>query len=88
MDFRPDIAPAQEGQWAAGTDPMDPDAEVIPEDTEALIPFLRERFPEVTPRTSDPRVMDACIARAGIRDLIDWMEARLAADRLRRVEGE
>lgn len=57
--------------------------EPCPEKTEDLIPWLRERFPETTPRTSDRLVLDACIARAGCIDLINYIEAALDAARTR-----
>jgi len=52
-----------------------------PEDTESLVPWLRNQFPEVTPRTSDREVIDKCIARAGLIDLINHIEASLDAAR-------
>jgi hypothetical protein len=66
-----DIAPrADEATVAAGTEDA---AEPCPELTEQLIPWLRERFPEISPRTSHREVVDACIARKGINDLIDYL---------------
>jgi len=67
-----DIAPrADEYTRAAGT--REEITEPCPEYTEQLIPWLRERFPEISPRTSDRSVVDACIARKGINDLIDFL---------------
>lgn len=78
-DFEPRIERADEDKPAAGTKPAS--ALPCPEDTESLIPWLRESFPEISPRTSDPRVVDACIARAAICDLIGHIEASLEAAR-------
>jgi hypothetical protein len=69
---------AVESKPAEGTEkPQVP----CPEGTEELIPWLREQFPEVSPRTSDPRVVDACIARAACVDLINHIESSLLAGR-------
>ncbi len=70
---------ADEATPAAGT--QDAPSSPCPEDTESLIPWLRKHFPETSPRTSDPRVIDACIARSAVVDLINYIEAQLAAAR-------
>jgi hypothetical protein len=75
-----DIAPRADESLPA-TDTAKPAEKPCPEDTESLIDWLRESFPEISPRTSDPRVVDACIARSAIRDLIIHIEARLAQSR-------
>lgn len=79
---------ADELEVAAGTSPQDVPSDPCPEGTEELIPWLRKQFHEVSPRTSDPRVIDACIARAGIVDLINFIEAALQAARDDRKESE
>jgi len=81
-----DVAPrADESELSHGTDttPKDP----CPEGTEELVPWLRNEFPHYSVRTSDPRVVDACIARAGINDLIDFIERALLAARADRKES-
>ena len=72
---------AEEDPVAAGASPSEPALEPCPEGTEELIDWLRDQFPEISPRTSDPRVVDACLARAGCIDLINYIEAALEAAR-------
>ena len=81
-----DVAPrADEAAAAHGTAeaPKDP----CPEGTAELIPWLRKEFPHFSIRTSDPLVVDACIARASINDLIDYIEAALNAAREEQKDG-
>ena len=52
-----------------------------PEDTESLVLWLSEQFPEISPRTSDRDVVDRCIARSGVIDLIHFIEGALEAAR-------
>ena len=85
MDITREIDPrSDEDTPALGTAPED--ANPCPEGTEELIPWLRSQYPEISPRTSDPRVIDACIARAGIIDLIAFIEESLDVARRERLE--
>ena len=45
----------------------------IPADTDALLDWLDARYPEECPRSSDRHVVDFCIRRAGIRELISFL---------------
>lgn len=72
-DLGPDIS--------VGQAPTEETKDPIPADTESLVAWLDERFPEECPRTSQPDVVDACIRRAGIRDLLDFMRMKLDEER-------
>ena len=80
-----DIAPRQELPESAAPKEFPP--EPCPEGTEELVPWLRKQFPEISPRTSEPAVVDRCIARSGCIDLIKYIEAALEAGREEQKEN-
>jgi len=45
----------------------------VPADTVDLLDWLDARYPEECPRSSDPDVVDFCIRRSGIRELISFL---------------
>ena len=67
-DF-PDLQVNRQGKTE---DELGPEAS-IPADTDALLDWLDARYPEECPRSSDRLVVDFCIRRAGIRELITFL---------------